>query len=125
MSSDDDKQDLRRVLIKYTDLQEPDEIIEIPDDWKMTFGPWSPRNRSDTPRTYTEGDNQRKPGWILRIYEGKEQQRAVFTNVESFRDLSIPVFRKKITVVPMGKDEVHEEKVTEDMSDYQIVDQEF
>lgn len=112
----------RRILIKYTNPQEPDEIIEIPEDWKITFGPWSPRERS---RAMTQNMVEAKPGWILRVYESKEKQRAVFTNVESFRDLSIPLFRGKITVVPMKMDEVTEDT----KADYDIVtvtaDQEF
>jgi len=125
MNSDDAIGDLRRVLIKYTDPQEPDEIVEIPGNWKITFGPWSPQTRSDAPKTYSEADNQRKPGWILRVYEGKEKQRAVFTNVESFRDLSIPLFRRKIIVVPMGEDEVRDEQVTEDMNAFIEKDVQF
>ena len=108
MSDDDIGLPTRRVLIKYTDPQEPDEIIEIPATWKMTFGPWAPRGGGL--RAYSENQVQQKPGWILRVYQTKEQQRAVFTNVESFRDLSIPLFRRTITVVPMGPDEVKEEE---------------
>lgn len=51
--------------------------VTVPAAWKATFGPLVPGGRS---------------GEIaLRFYENKEKQRAVFTNVESFRDLSIPV----------------------------------
>lgn len=56
--------------------------IEIPEDWKVTFG--------------TAGGN-RGGGYDreLRLYEGNEkQQRACFTGVLWFRDTSIPVVRK-------------------------------
>ena len=115
-----DENNIRRVLIKYTDAQEPDEIIEIPNDWKMTFGPWAPR-AGGGPKAFTQAEVQAKPGWILRVYEGKEMQRAVFTNVESFRDMSIPLFRRTITVVPMGEDEIREEEDVVDTSEFEEV----
>jgi len=119
MTTDNDAiGDLRRVLIKYTDPQEPDEIIEIPGDWKMTFGPWAPRSGGAGPKAFTQAVVQNQPGWILRVYETKEKQRAVFTNVESFRDLSIPVFRRKIVVIPMGEDELRDEEVNIDLNDF-------
>jgi hypothetical protein len=56
--------------------------IEIPEDWKVTYGPVTPGSKS------YGGDN-----YALRIYESDTKQRAIFTNVRSFRDLSIPVRR--------------------------------
>lgn len=53
-------------------------IITIPESWKVTYGPVSPGSK------YGDGN-------VLRVYESKEKQRAIFTNVVSFRDLSIPV----------------------------------
>jgi len=56
--------------------------IEVPADWKVTFG--SPGgNRGGFP----------DEGKELRIYEAENKQRACFTGVRSFRDLSIPVTR--------------------------------
>lgn len=56
--------------------------LEVPEDWKVTFGPLIPGER---------GGN----GTLaLRFYEGKDKQRAIFTDVQSFRDASIPILEK-------------------------------
>lgn len=55
--------------------------ITIPADYKVTFGPLVPGSKS----------HNGHDSLCLRIYETKEKQRAVFTNVMSFRDQSIPV----------------------------------
>jgi hypothetical protein len=57
-------------------------IVEVPDDWKVTFGAMAPGGKNPY-----SGHG----GWTLRFYETKEKQRAVFTDVVSFRDLSLPV----------------------------------
>lgn len=54
--------------------------IDIPENWKVTYGPISPGKGS-------------YGGYALRIYESDTKQRAIFTDVTSFRDLSIPVRR--------------------------------
>lgn len=61
--------------------------ITIPADWRLTFGPMAPGSRHNT------GD----PFLALRIYEGsnKENQRAMFTDVRSFRDASMPIQEKR------------------------------
>jgi hypothetical protein len=56
--------------------------IDIPADWKVTYGPVSPGTKG----SYGEGN-------ALRIYESDTKQRAIFTGVQSFRDVSIPVQR--------------------------------
>lgn len=61
--------------------------IDIPDDWKVTYGPVTPGAKSYGGAEYA-----------LRIYETESKQRAIFTNVKSFRDLSIPV-RRLVTSV--------------------------
>lgn len=58
--------------------------IDIPDDWKVTYGPVSP------------GAKGYGNDLALRIYESETKQRAIFTGVRSFRDMSIPV-RRKVT----------------------------
>lgn len=63
--------------------------IEIPDDWKVTYGPVSPGKAS-------YGGN------ALRLYESETKQRAIFTDVISFRDLSIPV--KVLAIREKGKE---------------------
>lgn len=62
--------------------------ISIPSGWKLTFGPLVPGSNK-------EGGLNGGGALVLRIYEGnKDNQRAVFTGVESWRDtqdLSIEV----------------------------------
>ena len=66
--------------------------IDIPDDWKVTFGPvavgGSKRGNWDV-----GGGSM-----ALRLYESEVRQRAIFTGVTSFRDLSIPVKKLVRTV---------------------------
>lgn len=55
--------------------------VTVPSTWKVTFGPLVPSEvRHGDVRTFA-----------LRFYESKEQQRAVFTDVIAFRDVSLPV----------------------------------
>ena|SRR3990167_7356916 len=62
--------------------------ISIPDDAKVTFGPWSPPNGDKASRYGSDGDGARRG--TLRIYKGtKENIVACFSGVKSFRDLSI------------------------------------
>jgi hypothetical protein len=61
--------------IKFSDRQ-PTMRITIPSTWKVTFGAIVP--------------GKTVSAYGLRIWEGTDKQRAVFANVESFRDLSIP-----------------------------------
>lgn len=63
--------------------------IEIPDDWKVTYGPVTPGGKG----------SYGAPDYALRIYESETKQRAIFTGVKSFRDLSIPVKRRVLSVV--------------------------
>lgn len=59
--------------------------VTIPDDAKVTFGPWSPPNAKQ--RDF--GDEGRKAG-TLRIYQGtKENIIACFSGVRGFRDLTM------------------------------------
>ena len=58
--------------------------LTLPDDVKITFGPWSPptKERTDYGREEKRG--------TLRIYQGTEKNiLAVFAGVSGFRDLSI------------------------------------
>jgi hypothetical protein len=55
--------------------------IEIDPTWKVTFSKVNPQ----------AGGYE---CMALRIYESDEKQRACFTNVTSFRDLSIPIVRR-------------------------------
>lgn len=62
--------------------------IEIPADWKVTFGPIAPGSRA----------HNGADAMALRIYESKEQQRAIFTDVVSFREAGIPILEKTVKV---------------------------
>lgn len=53
--------------------------ISVPSKWKLTFGPLVPGSKD-----YNQNSSS---ALVLRIYEGnKDNQRAVFTGVESWRD---------------------------------------
>ena len=55
--------------------------VTVPSSWKVTFGPLVPSEvRHGEVRTFA-----------LRFYESEQQQRAVFTDVIAFRDVSLPV----------------------------------
>ena len=58
--------------------------ITVPSTWKVTFGPTGPPRQMDH-----EMRHQR--GWCLRFYEAENRQRACFTNVLEFYDLSLPI----------------------------------
>lgn len=60
--------------------------VTVPGDWKVTFGPLTPGQKGEP----SHGAK------ALRFWTGKDRQRAVFTGVASFRDMSIPV-EEKIT----------------------------
>ena len=54
--------------------------ITVPSSWKVTFGLFAPGAVGNAGKS------------ALRFYEGsKENQRAVFMEVESFRDMSVPL----------------------------------
>jgi hypothetical protein len=68
--------------------------LTVPATWKLTFGPLIPGNK----------DGSGRGTLALRFYEGsKEHQRAVFTDVESFRDSSIEVEEQVTRVKRQGK----------------------
>ena len=61
--------------------------VTVPSDWKAVF----------TPVGATK-DDFRKGSMALRFYESDKKQRALFSDVMNFRDLSIPVQRKVIKI---------------------------
>jgi len=72
----------RQLLITFRDDKKS--RITIPDDAKVTFAPWSPPNKDGFVR------NTEQLAGTLRIYQGsKENIVACFSQVESFRDLSL------------------------------------
>lgn len=66
--------------------------ITVPADWKVTFGP-AAKGTNHAP-----SGRQFKMPLALRFYESETKQRAIFTDVVSFRDLSIPVEVEKTDV---------------------------
>lgn len=70
--------------IKYlVTAQGGDFVIEIPANWKPTFGAVNP----------AAGNGGRHDLHCMRIWEG-DRLRGVFGNVSGFRDLSMPMARK-------------------------------
>lgn len=64
--------------------------ITVPSSWKVTFGP------------AVAGVNKRNSDlqmpMALRFYEAENKQRAIFTDVRSFRDISIMIEEEQINV---------------------------
>lgn len=56
--------------------------ITIPETWKVTFGAVVPGKGSTT--------------YGLRVWESETKQRLIFTDVRSFRDVSIPIQRRAV-----------------------------
>ncbi len=64
--------------------------ITIPSDWRVTFGPAAVgMNKNPT--------NRLKMPMALRFYEDENRQRAIFTDIVSFRDMSIPIEEERVT----------------------------
>lgn len=61
--------------------------IEVPDDVKITFGPWSP-GKKDKSGPY-EVSNNVSNGGTLRVYDATGNILCCFAHVTSFRDLSL------------------------------------
>lgn len=69
---------------KYLVSAQPaDFVIEVPADWKLTFGAVNPG----------AGNMGRHDLHCLRVWEG-QKLRGVYCDVRGFRDLSIPLARK-------------------------------
>jgi hypothetical protein len=69
--------------------------ITIPDDAKITFGPWSPPKGTER---YTVGE--KALGGTLRVYDGRGSGAsviAVFSGVTGYRDLSLD-YEEKVVV---------------------------
>lgn len=57
--------------------------VTVPLAWKVTFGAVVPSSKS-------VGSSYGGGGWGLRFWEAQDRQRAVYSNVVSFHDVSIP-----------------------------------
>ncbi len=77
-------------------------IITIPEEWKITYG------HLHGGATDKYGREAGGGGSVLRVYETKAKQRAVFNDVQSFIDMSIPV--KKLVVDREQNSSVKHEK---------------
>lgn len=63
--------------------------IDIPDDAKVTFGPWSPSKMSKENGSHMGGDRNELFRGTLRIYEADGKTMiGMFSPVVTFRDLS-------------------------------------
>ena len=78
-------------LVEFTDGSR--KKITVPDTWKVTFGPVVKSLRN----TAASVDYSDKMPVALRFYESETKQRAIFTNVKSFRDMSILIEEEVIT----------------------------
>ena len=79
-------EDLKTYLIVHENKEETQ--VDVPANWKVTFGPAVIRGAQ-------KGFNGQKMPMALRFYESDTKQRAIFTDVVSFRDMSIPIRVKK------------------------------
>jgi len=85
-------EDMTTYLITHEDRTE--RKITVPSDWKVTFGPAARgANRLGGP-----GSGVVKVPLALRFYESETKQRAIFTDVVSFRDISIKTEVKKVKI---------------------------
>ena len=67
--------------------------VTVPSTWKVTFGPIARTSSAPRPNGY-----QQKMPIALRFYEAETKQRAVFTDVVSFRDMSIIIEEEVVDV---------------------------
>jgi hypothetical protein len=99
------KNDGKQILVK-----------NVPVDAKVTFSHVNPAGAG--------GWN----GYCVRIYKTESQQLAVFTGVESFRDLSLKVFERKIETEleasawdgPNGRREKTDRKTTAEWEEMEV-----
>lgn len=66
--------------------------ITVPESWKVTFGPAVKGNRANS------NPHGPKMPMALRFYESDTKQRAIFTDVVSFRDMSIKIEEEVINI---------------------------
>jgi len=86
------KETMKTYLIEFENGKE--QKITVPESWKVTFGPAS---KGANHTTKNSGGVYRIP-LALRFYESETKQRAIFTDVVSFRDTSIQIEEKRTKV---------------------------
>lgn len=67
--------------------------ITVPADWKVTFGPAASGGNK-----IILGERHLKMPMALRFYESEHRQRAIFTDVKSFRDASIEIEIEEVRI---------------------------
>lgn len=67
--------------------------VEIPDDARITFGPWSPPNKDGR---HMYGDDAKRG--TLRVYKNSSSDSVIFvrSGVTGFRDTAAVNFKKKV-----------------------------
>jgi hypothetical protein len=65
--------------------------VTVPANWRVTFGPVVSFGADRRP----QGNRYTVPV-ALRFYEDETKQRAIFTHVTNFRDMSIPILEEKV-----------------------------
>lgn len=83
-----------RSILVYRRNSEPLIVSGIPDNAKITFGALQP------------GKDSYDRSTALRVYTTANNQLAVFTDVASFRDLSLTIQERKVTKASEGRSEV-------------------
>jgi len=74
-------------LIEYENGRK--QKVTVPSEWKVTFGPLAIRG------TNSSKPHSQKMPIALRFYEKEKLQKAVFTNVVNFRDMSIEIMEER------------------------------
>lgn len=83
-------EDKTTYMIEFTDGKR--KKITVPSSWKVTFGPVAVRKSGSVALPYKD-----KMPQALRFYESETKQRAIFTNVASFRDMSIEIHEERVS----------------------------
>ena len=86
------KDEMKTYLIEFENGKK--QKITVPESWKVTFGPASKGANAGTTRT---GSVYKVP-LALRFYESETKQRAIFTDVIGFRDMSIKIEEMKTKI---------------------------
>jgi hypothetical protein len=87
MTTRENKVEMTTYIIEFENHQK--RRITVPSSWKVTFGPATAGSNKPT-----TGYNHKMP-MAIRFYESKDKQRAIFTDVVSFRDTSI-IFEEEV-----------------------------
>lgn len=91
--------------------------VTVPESWKVTYGPIF---RGDKNQARYDSGGLR---YALRFYESDNKQRALFCDVQSFRDASIKIEKKIVTVE--GKSEFRANDKSKSSKEEQAVSEEW